>query len=73
MTQSLLRQSYRFVVTMEDDDSGKIITFAVIATSASVATARTIMAIENDELHTGDGGYSLIPRLSKEKADYEII
>lgn len=67
----LLRNIYRFVVTMEDEETGKVLTFAVKAATAAIATARTTQYIDEHKLHDG-GTYFLIPRISKEQANYNI-
>ena len=68
---NLLRHS-RFVVTYEDNQSGKIKTFAVWAALASIAIARTVNFIDFNKLHTGESGYTLLPRVSKAEANYII-
>ena len=72
MSKSLLRTIYRYVVTYQDSETGDTKTFSVEAATASIATARTISYIEDNKLHEGDFGYTLIPRVSKQKTDYEI-
>lgn len=73
MTATLLRRIFRFVVTYQDDDDPFCtMTFEVHSTSASIATARAIGFIEGNKLHNGENGYSLTPRLSKEKTDFTI-
>lgn len=65
---------HRYLVTYEEDClDGWITTFGVDAHCASEATAKTIEYIEDKNLHHDkDHGYTLIPRVSKDKADYNI-
>jgi len=73
MTKSLLRVLHRYVVTYEDCQSMKTMTFAVENCAlASIAVALTILFIEDKGLHTGELGYALIPRISRHSADYNI-
>ena len=69
---NLLRHS-RFVVTYEDDETGNVKTFSVWAALASIAVSRTVLYIEENKLHEGELSYTLLPTISKEKTDYEII
>jgi len=69
---NLLRHS-RFVVTYEDDESGTVKTFSVWAALASIAVSITVGFIQYNKLHEGEGGYTLLPRISKEKTDYDIL
>lgn len=64
----------RYLVTYEEDiPGGVILTFGVDAGSSSEATSKVIDYIDNKNLHHNkDHGYMLIPRVSKQKADYNI-
>lgn len=72
MTLPLLQKQHRYVVTYQCDETGVIKTYSVWAALASVATARTIMYIENKRHHRSSEGYALIPRISKLKCDYDV-
>lgn len=67
-----LTRNYRFLVLYEDNDTGEQRTYGVWAPTSSVATARTITFIKDSGHHGQDWGYTLLPRISKDKADYEI-
>lgn len=70
----LLRNQYRFVVEMEDEETGEVKTFSVWAETAALATARTINFIDQEKIHKGTGAYYLIPRIDGEKiTTYEIF
>ena len=71
MTQPLLKKDHRYVVTYESEDTGRIMTFSAVANSASIATAKVIAYIEDKSLHE-EGRYTLIPRISKDKTNYNI-
>lgn len=62
----------RHLVIYQDEDGGKVITFSVKAHSLSEASALTIQFIEANKLHKSPNGYALTPKVSAEKADYEI-
>lgn len=74
MAKTLLRLLHRYVVAYQDEaDERTVKTFAVVCASASIATARTIGFIDNNRLHQGEEGYSLIPRIDNtKKTDYFI-
>lgn len=62
----------RHFVTYQEEDGDKVITFSVKAHSLSEASALTIQFIEANKLNKSPNGYALTPKVSAEKADYEI-
>lgn len=74
MPQVIHCKPRRFCVTYEEDcQNGLISTFGVDANSAAEATGKVIAFIEDKNLHQSkEYGYTLIPRISKQKTDYNI-
>lgn len=65
----------RYIVTYEENipsNDGIILTFGVVACSASEATALTIQFIERHQLHTTEFGYTLLPRIGNQLTDFNI-
>ncbi len=63
----------RYVVTYEEDiPGGRILTFGVTASLSSEATAKVIEFIRVNKMHQSDHPYILIPRVSKDKTDYNV-
>lgn len=67
-----LKRTHHYVVTYEDCQDERILTFGVWAHSASEATARVITFIAENKLHTGGQYYALIPRVSFETTHFTV-
>lgn len=72
MSKPNLLRNYRFIVIYEGEN-GHGIRFVVWAATASVATSRTIIYIEDNDLNPSEQPYTLLPRISKDiNIDYTI-
>lgn len=73
MTKPTLQKHYRYVITYECEDTDTVKTYSVWAATASEATAKVINYIKTNGHHHSLEPYVLIPKISKEITNFDII